>query len=492
MGIKCRIIRNPKTNEIENVEAPNGAQSVLFDDAVSFTKNKEEALDLWTVSYLDKFKEVYGNSEFPKKDVYNNITENFNIQSVEGKPNIFKITVNEATVYFKERVNPITNEKTGEIELDLIETPKKLRGQGRAKQAMQEFLNYVDAQNKPVYLIVSPSTQDTTEEGLKDFYKQFGFVSQDFDLEMIRQPKNSSSKEFLKFQKTPTFFSNLQEAAKNIKDKNKKNVTGWMNVLTDVQKNNGIRNVNQEAEWIGLEDYLNEYTETNQPKNGNIPFEVVKQYVEDNQIEIVEVSKGGENGIVTQRSYARNRMVEMGYEESSLTDEDIDSFLSGRNEIDDTKYSEYQLEGSERYREVLLTLPEKKRQDKYVVVDKGVIQGVQMWGYKNETTGEDMIATSHIKSDVEDIVNRQNKFPRFDTNTNFKTQHWDESNILAHVRMNERTLPNGEKVLFIEEIQDDLGKDTKVMQDSFLKEVEKNSGNVIDQLIKEGIIEEEC
>ena len=37
----------------------------------------------------------------------------------------------------------------------------------------------------------------------------------------------------------------------------------------------------------------------------------------------------------------------------------------------------------------------------------------------------------------------------------FKGPHWDESNVLAHVRFNDRTGPNGEKILFIEELQSD-------------------------------------
>lgn len=37
----------------------------------------------------------------------------------------------------------------------------------------------------------------------------------------------------------------------------------------------------------------------------------------------------------------------------------------------------------------------------------------------------------------------------------FNSQHWDEPNVLAHLRMTDRTLPNGEKALFLEEIQSD-------------------------------------
>lgn len=65
MGVKCRIIRNPQTGKIENVEAPNGEQSQLYLDALAMTQNKEEALDLWATSYIDEFKEIYGNSENP-------------------------------------------------------------------------------------------------------------------------------------------------------------------------------------------------------------------------------------------------------------------------------------------------------------------------------------------------------------------------------------------------------------------------------------------
>jgi hypothetical protein len=39
--------------------------------------------------------------------------------------------------------------------------------------------------------------------------------------------------------------------------------------------------------------------------------------------------------------------------------------------------------------------------------------------------------------------------------------HWDEPNVLAHVRMNDRTGPNGEKILFLEEIQSDWMSDIR-------------------------------
>jgi hypothetical protein len=43
----------------------------------------------------------------------------------------------------------------------------------------------------------------------------------------------------------------------------------------------------------------------------------------------------------------------------------------------------------------------------------------------------------------------------------FKSGHWDEPNILAHIRVNDRTDADGRRVLFVEEIQSDWGQEGK-------------------------------
>ena len=48
---------------------------------------------------------------------------------------------------------------------------------------------------------------------------------------------------------------------------------------------------------------------------------------------------------------------------------------------------------------------------------------------------------------------------RFRKNKNFQSSHFDKPNILAHVRFNDRTGPNGEKILFVEELQSDWHKE---------------------------------
>ena len=41
----------------------------------------------------------------------------------------------------------------------------------------------------------------------------------------------------------------------------------------------------------------------------------------------------------------------------------------------------------------------------------------------------------------------------------YKSSHWDESNILAHIRLNEKTLPDGRRVLIVNEVQSDWAQD---------------------------------
>ena len=44
---------------------------------------------------------------------------------------------------------------------------------------------------------------------------------------------------------------------------------------------------------------------------------------------------------------------------------------------------------------------------------------------------------------------------------NFRSSHFDEPNILVHLRMNTRTDEDGKKVLFLEELQSDWGQKGK-------------------------------
>ena len=152
--------------------APNGAESILYKDLES-KLGSAQASDLFVLAYTDGFRRQYPQSfSTPKK---------------EGEYKLGKSKIN-----YGDYTNPFTGKSTNQIELKLIETPKKYRGQGQAKRVLNEFLAYTDSLGKDVVLIVSPRDKETSEKGLYKFYKDAGFIMSPSGVEMVRYRKNSA------------------------------------------------------------------------------------------------------------------------------------------------------------------------------------------------------------------------------------------------------------------------------------------------------------
>lgn len=91
------------------------------------------------------------------------------------------------------------------------------------------------------------------------------------------------------------------------------------------------------------------------------------------------------------------------------------------------RYSEYQLPGGENYNELLLTLPNNKSD----LIKK----------FRASKRSGQMLSDDELRS-----------LPK--AGENYISSHWDEPNVLAHVRFNERNI-DGKKTLFLEEVQSD-------------------------------------
>jgi uncharacterized coiled-coil protein SlyX len=140
-----------------------------------------------------------------------------------------------------------------------------------------------------------------------------------------------------------------------------------------------------------------------------------------------------------------------------------------RSDAGATKYSEYQLPGGDNYKEMLLTLPQREPKNippvdlsKYKVVttdtNSAGQRGIEILNEAGERiysrsgfrgTDEQALrdfAASKEAQDKDAIVRREN----------YEGPHWDEKNVLAHTRFNDRVDADGKKVLFLEEIQSDL------------------------------------
>ncbi|HWQ39162.1 MAG TPA: strawberry notch C-terminal domain-containing protein, partial [Burkholderiales bacterium] len=102
------------------------------------------------------------------------------------------------------------------------------------------------------------------------------------------------------------------------------------------------------------------------------------------------------------------------------------------------RYETYTLPGGKNYRELLLKLPSHQRVDARDVAKE--------FGY-----GPDEPLPREVVDEIQRRIDAADRI----RDAEFESPHWDVSNILAHIRLNERTDSEGARVLFIEEIQSD-------------------------------------
>lgn len=106
------------------------------------------------------------------------------------------------------------------------------------------------------------------------------------------------------------------------------------------------------------------------------------------------------------------------------------------DDFSDTEYGKYTVPGGKNYREMLITLPENKD----APIDPADIPDEE---------------PAFDPDDIETLPQQARRLG------NYRSGHWDEANILAHVRFDERTDADGKRVLFINEIQSDWGQEGK-------------------------------
>ena len=162
------------------------------------------------------------------------------------------------------------------------------------------------------------------------------------------------------------------------------------------------------------------------------------------------------------------------------------------NEIegDAVKYGDYQTPGGENYREILLKLPQES--EKIAKADKKL--KLFETAYERDPTQQNYAQMKMAELEL-DVAKK--------TSTNYKSQHWDDPNVLAHIRVQDRKGANGEKILHVEEIQSDwhqegrkkgyaTGKEEQDYVD-YLSSLELRAKNEAKQdFISEGVAEEKA
>jgi len=239
--------------------------------------------------------------------------------------------------------------------------------------------------------------------------------------------------------------------------------SGWKDAIRGLI-NKGVVKAD-EVEWTGLNDWLD-------MQQGKVTKQQVQEFLQSNGVQVHETQLGNKKGF-TQEMQERLDELEQNVDRTDAEDAEFQRLIRAENDASDatgntnqTKYSQYTLPGGENYREVLLTLPSGR--DK---INAQLANANRAWRDAVEEYGQGSEQAKTAKRE------RDSLSKAFDAETNYKSNHWDQPNVLAHIRVNDRTDADGKRVLFVEELQSDWGQDGK-KRGFASPETERMSGTV--------------
>jgi len=230
------------------------------------------------------------------------------------------------------------------------------------------------------------------------------------------------------------FYSQLEAATIPLQNKG----TGDQ-YLAQISKTAGVKP--EEIQWTGLDEFLK--------GKKSVTKDEILNYLNTNRVDVKEVrlSGYGEKSPVFAEYFPDTNKFHVFTNDLRLqglydTAEEADAFVKQYNAsipYGPSKFEKYVLPGGENYREILLTLPEdstrvKNQLDALDAEAKRLFDaGDPRWTEVSAQRGE--------------LLRQQSR-------GTYRSTHFDQPNILAHMRVNDRVV-DGKKTLFIEEIQSD-------------------------------------
>jgi hypothetical protein len=284
------------------------------------------------------------------------------------------------------------------------------------------------------------------------------FDSQNPDIRYSARPKEENA---------PTFYSQLQRTLET-----KLPARAMPDQIENILNSQDVKK--DEVDWSGIKEWLAE-----RKGKGSIPKQDVLDFLKQNEVKIQEVTKGAQkNQLVNWEQWGDGAFAANGNRIANIEKAtaypsgapvytirfkpdvpgiwDFPSLDAAKREAerqlemtpaDRTKFDKYQLPGGENYREMLLTLPppDTTQGEGFGALNRRIIDRLGRSNFAmSELTPEELAENQRLKN----LKDPEPQAP-------FKSSHFSEPNVLAHVRFNERTDAEGKKVLFVEEVQSD-------------------------------------
>lgn len=262
----------------------------------------------------------------------------------------------------------------------------------------------------------------------------------------------------------PAFFSGLIRSIEGLKQP-KAPALQWRGIINGL-KNKGVKQ--EEIDWSGVLDWLAAR------KSASVTQTELLDFLRDNRVQVEEVTKSAADSEFETAEEAIRFLasiegsspdqVREGY--GYVDDADYISLANSmRNgEAGTTLFSEYVLPGGENYRELLLRLPDGPASRHEVrPSETAAAPFMATWDRLNAEIRKAREEQDQVRVDAleteRDAVHQQMVDATIEESGGlrepFTGGHFEEPNVLAHVRFNERSDADGNRVLFIEEIQSD-------------------------------------
>jgi len=211
----------------------------------------------------------------------------------------------------------------------------------------------------------------------------------------------------------------------------------------------------EELDWIGLNEWLDK-------QNGKVSKDSLMNFIQENNVQLEEVILGDTADLNSRKGKIKALTDIYSPQEfdffNSMTDSELDAEIEKEGidyDVKETQYENMALPGGKNYKEIVLTLPTKEKQ------------------LSEEDMAIAFLKSKNIPFDIneDDVVElaAENYDDYFDSSFNpyggnsYIHDHWPNIiNPIAHIRFDERTDAQGNKVLFINEIQSDWHQEGKM------------------------------
>ena len=267
----------------------------------------------------------------------------------------------------------------------------------------------------------------------------------------------------------PTFYSEMARFV-DAKGPGKNTAAQWKVLLDGWAKAGKFKG--DELEWSGVREFLD-------LQQGPVTKDQVLGFIRENGVRVEETTLAGLSSEEIEELTALENIAASG---ETLSQDDRQRWVELDKklyeEIKRPKFAQWQLPGGKNYREVLLRLPqsERGRPEPLTSLPEGYDPIIddskppeRRWGVTppGQASARAMGGRHPTKeaalAEALALVNneRLSSWAAEREKGAFKSSHFDQPNILAHVRFNERVDSEGKKTLFIEEIQSDWAQKGK-------------------------------